>query len=349
MRDRSRVRSPSFRSDNRKSKIQNRKWAGLFAIVLTLTVCGARAEAQQPKKIAKIGVLFGSNPAATAHLLEAFRQGLRELGYVEGKTFVLEFRYGESRAERTSDLARELVSLKVDVIVTATDPAIAAVKQQTQTIPIVMANSTDPVGTGFVASLARPGGNVTGLSSLSPELSAKRLELLKEAVPGLSRVAIVWNPDVRGAVLEYKETESAARSLHLQLQSVEVNRPDDFDRAFSALTTGRAEALTVASSSLTFRNRSRIASLAQKNRLPSIYGLREYADAGGLIAYGPNFADGWRRAATYVVKILKGAKPGELPVEQPTKFELVLNLKTSKALGLTMPPSLLRRADHVIQ
>jgi ABC-type uncharacterized transport system substrate-binding protein len=237
----------------------------------------------------------------------------------------------------------------VDVIVTSTDPGIAAVKQQTQTIPIVMANSTDPVATGFVASLARPGGNVTGLSSISPELSVKRLELLKEAVPGLSRVAIVWNPDVRAGVLEYKETESAARSLHLQLQSVEVNRPDDFDRAFSALMTGRAEALTVASSSVTFRNRSQIASLAQKNRLPSIYGLREFADAGGLMAYGPNYAEGWRRAATYVAKILKGAKPGDLPVEQPTKFELVINLKTAKVLGLTIPQSLLLRADQVIE
>jgi putative ABC transport system substrate-binding protein len=177
----------------------------------------------------------------------------------------------------------------------------------------------------------------------------KRLELLKEAVPGLSRVAIVWNPDVRGGVLEYKETESAARSLRLQLQSVEVTRADDLNRAFSALTTGRAEALTVASSSLAFRNRSQIASLAQKNRLPSIYGLREFVDAGGLMAYGPNYADGWRRAATYVDKILKGTKPADIPVEQPTKFELVINLKTAKALGVTIPQSLLLRADQVIE
>jgi len=241
------------------------------------------------------------------------------------------------------------VRLKVDVIVTSTDPGIAAVRQQTQTIPIVMANSTDPVATGFVASLARPGGNVTGLSSISPELSVKRLELLKEAVPGLSRVGIVWNQDVRGGILEYKETESAARSLRLQLQSVEVTRADDFNRAFSALTTGRAEAVTVASFSVGFRNRSEIASLAQKNRLPSVFGLREYADAGGLMAYGPSFTDGWRRSATYVDKILKGAKAGELPVEQPTKFELVINLKAAKALGLTIPQSLLLRADQVIE
>jgi putative tryptophan/tyrosine transport system substrate-binding protein len=307
------------------------------------------AEAQQAARIPRIGVLHPGAPATSSHFAAAFTEGLRELGYLEGQNIVVERRFGEAKAERLSDIAAELVRLKVDVIVTSTDPGIAAVKRQTQLIPIVMANSTDPVGTGFVASLARPGGNVTGLSSVSPELSAKRLELLKEAVPRLSRVAIVWNPDVRGAVLEYKETESAARSLHLQLQSVEVNRPDGFDRAFSAVTTGRAEALTVASSSLAFRNRGRIASLAQKNRLPSIYGLREFADAGGLMAYGPNYAELWRRAAAYVSKILKGAKPGELPVEQPTTFELVINLKTAKALGLTIPPSLLRRADQIIE
>jgi len=235
------------------------------------------------------------------------------------------------------------------VIVTSTDVAIAAVKQQTRTIPIVMASSTDPVGTGFVASLARPGGNVTGLSNISPELNAKRLELLREAVPGLSRVAIMWNPDVRGAVLDYKETDSATRSLRLQLQSVEVSRADAFERAFSELTTGRAEALMVVTSSLSFANRDQLASLALKHRLPSMYGPREYADAGGLMAYGQSNAERWRRAATYVDKILKGAKPGDLPVEQPTKFELVINLKTAKALGLTLPPSLLRRADEVIQ
>jgi putative tryptophan/tyrosine transport system substrate-binding protein len=306
-------------------------------------------EAQQAARIPRIGILHPGAPATSSHFAAAFTEGLRELGYLEGQNIVVERRFGEAKAERLSDIAAELVRLKVDVIVTSTDPGIAAVKRQTQLIPIVMANSTDPVGTGFVASLARPGGNVTGLSSVSPELSAKRLELLREAVPRLSRVAIVWNPDVRGAVLEYKETESAARSLHLQLQSVEVNRPDGFDRAFSAVTTGRAEALTVASSSLAFRNRGRIASLAQKNRLPSIYGLREFADAGGLMAYGPNYAELWRRAAAYVSKILKGAKPGELPVEQPTTFELVINLKTAKALGLTIPPSLLRRADQIIE
>ena len=306
------------------------------------------AEAQATK-VPRIGVLHPGAPATSSHFAAAFDQGLREHGYLQGQNIVVERRFAEAKAERMSDIAAELVRLKVDVIVTSTDPGIAAVRQQTQTIPIVMANSTDPVATGFVASLARPGGNVTGLSSISPELSVKRLELLKEAVPGLSRVGIVWNQDVRGGILEYKETESAARSLRLQLQSVEVTRADDFNRAFSALTTGRAEAVTVASFSVGFRNRSEIASLAQKNRLPSVFGLREYADAGGLMAYGPSFTGGWRRSATYVDKILKGAKAGELPVEQPTKFELVINLKAAKALGLTIPQSLLLRADQVIE
>jgi putative ABC transport system substrate-binding protein len=275
---------------------------------------------------------------------------LRELGYVEGKTLVLELRYGEARTERLPELARELVGLKVDVIVTATDVAIAAVKRETQTIPIVMGNSTDPVGTGFVASLARPGGNITGLSSISPELSGKRLELLKEVVPGLSRVAFLWNPDVRGAVLDYKETEGAAGSLHLQLQSVEVVRAEDFDRAFSAVTKERAQALMMpAANPVGFAKRGQIASFAQKNRLPSIYAQKEYVDAGGLMSYGPSTPDMHRRAATYVDKILKGTKPADLPVEQPMKFELVINLKTAKQIGLTIPPNVLARADTVIK
>jgi len=238
----------------------------------------------------------------------------------------------------------------VDVIVTATDVAIAAVKRETQTIPIVMANSTDPVGTGFVASLARPGRNVTGLSSISPELSGKRLELLKEVVPGLSRVAFLWNPDVRGAVLDYKETEGAASSLRLQLQSVEVVRAEDFDHAFSGITKERAQALMMpAANPVGFANRSQIASFAQKNRLPSIFSQREYVDAGGLMAYGPNTPDMHRRAATYVDKILKGAKPADLPVEQPKKFEFIVNLQTAKQIGLTIPPNVLVRADRVIK
>ena len=317
---------------------------------MVLLALGVTAEAQQPKKIAKIGYLLPSTPAAAAHLLEAFRQGLRELGYVEGKTLVLELRYGEARTERLPELARELVGLKVDVIVTATDVAIAAVKRETQTIPIVMGNSSDPVGTGFVASLARPGGNITGLSSISPELSGKRLELLKEVVPGLSRVAFLWNPDIRGALLDYNQTESAARSLGLQLQSVEVPRAEDFDRAFAAVTKARAQALIVPGvNPLAFANRSQIASFAQTNRLPSMFAQKEYVDAGGLMSYGPSTPDMHRRAATYVDKILKGTKPADLPVEQPIKFEFIINLKAAKQIGLTIPPNVLARADKVIK
>jgi putative ABC transport system substrate-binding protein len=323
-----------------------------FLASLSLSVLAAplAAEAQQPVKLPRIGVLFASTPAATSHLLDGLRQGLREQGYVEGQHIILESRYGQAGTERMSDVAAELVRLKVDVLVAATDPATAALKQQTQTIPIVMANSTDPVGTGFVASLARPGGNVTGLSALSPELSGKRLGLLREVIPGLARVAIIWNPDVRGALFDYKETEAAARSLRLQLQSVEVSRSEDLDRAFSAVTNQRAQALIVQTPNpVLFANRSQIASFAQRTRLPSMYGQKEFADAGGLITYGPNTADMWRRAATYVDKILKGVKPEDLPVQQPTKFELVINLKTAKTLGLTIPQSLLVRADEIIQ
>ncbi len=323
-----------------------------FALIVALTlgtlVAPLAANAQPAAKVPRIGVLHSGTATAVAQNVEAFKQGLRERGYVEGQNVVVERRFGESVPERIAEVAAELVRLKVDVIVTATDAAIAAVKRQTQTIPIVMVNSADPVGTGFVASLAQPGGNVTGITSISPELSAKRLELLKEVVPGLSRVAIMWDPDVRGALFDYKETQSAARSLRLQLQSVEVSRVDEFDRAFAAMLTGRAEAFVV-SSPFAFEIRKQLASLAQKHRLPSMYAQREFVDAGGLIAYGPNLAQQWRRAATYVDKILKGANPGELPVEQPTEFELIVNLKTAKALGMTMPPSLLRRADAVLQ
>jgi ABC-type uncharacterized transport system substrate-binding protein len=325
-----------------------------LTLIVTLTLgtlaASLTAGAQQAAKVPRIGILHPGTPAATSHLFEAFKQGLREHGYVDGQNIVLERRFGENRAERISEVGVELVRIKVDVIVTATDVGIAAVKQQTQTIPIVMAISTDPVETGFVASLARPAGNVTGLSMISPELSGKRLELLREVVPGLARVAVMWNPGVRGAVLDYKETEKAARSLRLQLQSVEVNRADDLNRALSVLTNGRAQALiVVALSPVLFANRGQIVSLAKRNRLPAMYGQREFVDAGGLMAYGPSGAEMWRRAATYVDKILKGAKPGDLPVEQPTTFEFVINLKTAKTLGLTIPQSLLRRADQVIE
>jgi putative tryptophan/tyrosine transport system substrate-binding protein len=237
----------------------------------------------------------------------------------------------------------------VGVIVATSDVVIAALKRETQTIPIVMVISTDPVGTGFVASLARPGGNVTGLSNISPELGGKRLELLREAVPGLSRVAALWNPDVRGAVFDYKETEGAARLMGLELQSVEVSRAEDLDRAFSAVTNQRAQALVLPGANpVGFMNRGKIATFAQRSRLPAMYPTREYVEAGGLMSYGPSLPNLFRHAAIYVDKILKGAKPAEIPVEQPKKFELVINMKTAKALGLTIPPSLLLRADQVI-
>jgi ABC-type uncharacterized transport system substrate-binding protein len=323
---------------------------GLAVVVaVSLTLAPLAAFAQQAPKTTKIGVLFTVTPAVAAPNLEALRKGLRELGQIEGRTFVLLPRYGGGKAEQLPELARELVSLKVDMFVVSTDLAVVAVRRETQTMPIVMALSTDPVGTGFVASLARPGGNVTGLTTVSPELMGKRLELLRESVPGLSRVSLLWNPEVRGAVLDYKETESAARSLRLALQSIEVTRAEDIDRAFRAMTEQHSQALIVQGPNpVLFTNQGRIVSFAQRTRLPVMYPVREYVDSGGLMSYGPSQTDLFRRVATYVDKILKGAKPADLPVEQPTKFELVINLKTAKALGVTVPPLVLLQAEQVI-
>jgi len=322
----------------------------LVTLALSVLLAPITAAAQPATKIPRVGILNPGTPASVAPLVEAFKHGMRERGYVEGQKVVYEMRSGEFKRERLAEAAAELVRLKVDIIVTGTDEAIAAVKQQTQTIPIVMANSSDPVGTGFVASLARPAGNITGNSGMSPELAGKRLGLLKEVIPGLTRVAILWNPDLRGGVLDYKETESAARTLHLQLISVEATRAGELDRAFAAMTTSRAEALFVTGPNpVAFSNRSEIAQLTQKNRLPAIYPGIDFVDAGGLMAYGSNPAGLWRRAAVYVDKILKGARPGDLPVEQPTKFELAINLKAAKAIGLTIPSALVRRADRVVE
>ena len=248
-------------------------------------------------------------------------------------------------------IVRLLPSVKVRVIVASTDLAISAVRRETETIPIVMAFSSDPVGTGFVASFAHPGGNVTGLSGISPDLGGKRVELLKQVVPGLSRVAILWNPDVRGAVLDYKETEAAATALGVELQSIEVSSEADINRAFSVLTGhGHPQAVILPGGNpVAFSKRVEIAHFAQKNRLPSMYATREYPDVGGLMSYGPSISDMYRRAATYVDRILKGAKPGDLPVERPTRFELVINLNTAKLIGLTMPPFLVERADQLIR
>ena len=308
------------------------------------------AEAQQAAKVARIGIL-GANPAASPRL-EAFLQGLRDLGYVEGRNVVIEYRNHEGKVERLPALAAELVALKVDVIVASNTGAALAAKQATRTLPIVFAAAADPVTSGLVTSLARPGGNVTGLSILAPELVGKCLELLKQAVPGVSRVAVLWQPgalDERTDKDMLKAADVAARALGVRLQFVEARGPADFDRAFSDMTRARAGALTVLTSVMFVNERRRLVDLATKNRLPAVYPQRDFVDAGGLMSYGPNGPDLFRRAATYVDKILKGAKPGDLPVEQPTKFELVINLKTAKALGLTIPQSLLGRADEVIQ
>jgi ABC-type uncharacterized transport system substrate-binding protein len=309
-------------------------------------------EAQSAAKVARIGWL-GDDPTRAPHLREAFLQGLRDLGYVEGRNLVVERQYSEGKPERLPALAAELVTLKVDVIVASTTPAALAAKQATKTIPIVFAVVGDPVTSGLVTSLARPGGNVTGLATVSPELVSKRLEQLKQAVPGVSRVAVLWQPGGSGerATDEHmlKAAGVAARALGVRLQFVEARGPADFDRAFSDMTRARAGALTVWGSVMFLNERGRLVDLAAKNRLPAVYASREYVDTGGLMSYGASFADSFRRAATYVDKILKGTKPADLPVEQPTKFELVINLKTAKALALTIPQSVLARADEVIE
>ena len=322
-----------------------------LAVVLNLTLAPLAAEAQQAGQAARIGYL-AANLTVSPHMTEAFRQGLRDLGYVDGRSVVIEYRDAEGKYDRLPARAAELVALKVDVIVAADTPAALAAKQATRTLPIVFIGAGDPVTIGLVTSLARPGGNVTGLSLLAPELVGKRLELLKQAVPGVGRVAALWQPGFVGERTEkdmLKEVEVTARALGVRLQFVEARGPADFDRAFSDMTRARADALTVLGSAMFANERRRVVDLAAKNRLPGVYGFREYVDAGGLMAYGPNVADLFQRAATYADKILKGAKPGDLPVEQPTKFELVLNLKTAKALGLTIPQSVLVRADQVIE
>ena len=320
-----------------------------LVVLIVFALCG-KAEAQQAKKVPRIGFLAAATPATAADLVEAFKQGLREHGYVEGQNVVLELRFGEGKAEQFPVLAGELVRLKVDVIVALTNPVIEAVRQATQTIPIVMPAASDPVAAGFVASLARPGGNITGLTGYSPELNGKRLELLREAFPKLSRVALLLTPNFPGSALDLKETESAARSLGLRIQPLEVRDASDIDRAFKAMTKERADALTMfPGHPALFVNRKKIVELATKNRLPAMYSLSAFVDAGGLMFYGPDLLVGYRRAATYVDKILKGAKPADLPVEQPTKFEFIINLKAAKQIGLSISPNVLARADKVIK
>jgi putative ABC transport system substrate-binding protein len=305
--------------------------------------------AQQPGKLPHIGILWPNPLAASGHFFAAFRQGLSDLGHIEGQNMTIDFRSAEGIVERLPGLATELVDLPVDVILTATSPTIRAAQHATRTIPIVMGNSQDPVSEGFVASLARPGGNITGLTLFSPDLASKRLQLLKDVVPGLSRVAILWNADDPALGLSFRETMGAAQTLRLEVRSVGVRDLSDLDSAFETMKGERGTAVIVLEDVLTFRYRAEIAKRANSAKSPAMYGLREYAEAGGLMAYGPNLSQMYRHAATYVDKILKGAKPADLPVEQPTKFEFVLNRQTAKSLGLEVPPMLLAQADEVIE
>jgi ABC-type uncharacterized transport system substrate-binding protein len=326
-----------------------------FGILAALLV----SDAQQVKKIPRIGWLSsGHDPFSAQHpapqrvlmLNEVFLQGLRELGYVEGQNLIMERRYAGERAERLPDLATELVRLPVDVLVTGSgEPVVRVLQHATSTIPIVMAVSADPVGAGLVVSLARPGGNITGLSIMAPEGGRKRLEFLKEAVPQAARVAVLWNTASRGKESEWQETQGAAGALGVTLHAVEVRGPDDFDGAFAAIARERPDALLTFSDPLTLNHQRQIVDFATQHRLPLVSEVKEFAEAGGLMTYGASLPALTRRAAYYVDRILKGAKPADLPVEQPTKFELVLNLKTAQALGITMPPSLLILADEVIK
>jgi ABC-type uncharacterized transport system substrate-binding protein len=306
------------------------------------------AGAQQPGKLPIIGYLGSSTLSAMSQWTASFVQRLRELGWVEGRNVAIEYRWAEGRAERAAEIAAEFVRLKVDVIVTYGTPPTLAAKQATSAIPIVFALAGDPVGTGLVASLARPGGNVTGLSVQLTESLGKRLELLREAVPGLRRLAILGNVGNPFTVLEIEEVQAAARTLGLEVHTAEIRRAQDIAPAFETLR-GRTDAIYVSTDPLVFTNLTRINTLALGSQLPTIYTSREYVEAGGLMSYGPNYPDLWRRAADYVDKILRGAKPNDIPVEQPTKFDLIINLTTAKTLGLTIPESFLLRADEVIE
>ena len=321
------------------------------AIIVTLGIALPILAAAQPgPKVAQIGVLWGGEIAFAMPYLEAARRAMAELGQVEGKTFVIEARFGERKPGAVDTLAADLVQRKVDVIVAAGDPAIQAARRATATIPIVMVAAGDAVRSGLAASISRPGGNVTGMTFLSSELAGKRLGILKEAVPSASRVALLWNPDNPGGPPDFRATQAAAEILRLTLQSVEARKSADFEGAFKHMTDERAQALVVLTDPVTSTFAGRVvADLALKNHLPTICDLAEFARSGALMSYGPSLLSMAQRSAAFVDKILKGAKPGEIPIEQPTKFELVINLKTAKALGVTIPPSLLARADEIIQ
>jgi len=340
-------------SDNRKSKIENPKLVGIVALAVAYVMCGVVATAQQPKKVSRIGYLSNSDSAIESTRSEEIRRALRERGYIEGQNIATEYRYAEGKPDRYPELAAELVRLKVDIIVVpGGDIPIQAAKNATKTIPIVMVGQgLDPVEAGLVESLARPGGNVTGITNLGTELGGKRLELLKEAVPKLDRVAVLYDPAIPRSVLEAKEVLPVAGSaLGLTMQPWEVRAADDFDNVFAAISKWRPDGLYVLGTGTLMRtNEKRTIGFALKSRLPSVYVNRGAVEAGGLMYYGADFADSYRRVAYYVDKILKGAKPADLPVEQPTKFELVINLKTAKQIRLTIPQRVLGRADKVIR
>jgi putative tryptophan/tyrosine transport system substrate-binding protein len=318
--------------------------------VVALLAAPLAAEAQQAGKVYRIGYLSVPTRASVEQVLQAFLRKLRELGWIEGQNLIIEYRWADGKVERLADLAADLVQRKVDLIVAPAGTAALAAKKATSSIPIVMMFPADPVDLGLVASLGRPGGNVTG-TTLSPglEIFGKQLQILKEAIPRASRVAILSNPGEAGFAVQIKEVETAARSLGIRIQHVEIRGPEEFDSAFAAMARERADALLGSNSSTLLAHATRLAELAVKGRLPTMYNFRQFVEAGGLMAYGINMSDFIGRSAVFVDKILKGAKPADLAVEQPTKFELVINLKTAKAIGLTIPPSVLARADEVIQ
>jgi ABC-type uncharacterized transport system substrate-binding protein len=320
-----------------------------IALTALLFVLCSSADAQQRKNAPRIGFLSVGTVSAMSTRVEAFRRGLREQGYIEGQDLIVEYRYAHDNLERLREFAAELVRLKVDIIVTGGAISTRPAKEAAGAIPIVMAYESDPVGSGSVTSLARPGGNITGLTSSAGELNGKRLELLKEAVPKLSRVAVIQNPGMSNAAQALKDAQIAAQSLKLTIQPLEVQGPNDLEGVFAAAKKGRAEGMVIVGDPVTFTHRKRVADLALKNRIATIHGQIQFAEAGAMIVYGPNDADMFRRAATYVDKILKGAKPGDLPIERPVKFDFIINLKTAKQLGLTIPPNVLARADRVIK
>ncbi len=326
----------------------NTKIIGLIFATFLLSF-GFAAEAQQTQGIPRIGLLSPFVPSVTLVWYDAFRQGLRDRGWLEGKNIRIEYRYAEGKSDRLPDLAADLVHLKVDIIVASETTSTLAAKKVTHVIPIVVVSSADPVGSGLVESLSRPGGQVTGLSQMAPELAGKELELLKEIASKLSRVAVLWNPENPASTRSWQELQVPARELALQLHSLEVRKSNELEKTFEEASRSHDGALAIMPNQVFVANLKRIADFAARSRLPSIFHLSEFAESDGLMTYGPDRRDQWRRAATYVDKILKGAKPADLPVEQPTKFELVINLKTAKQIGLTIPPNVLARADRVIK